>query len=562
MKGRKKYSRSRSREVSNVPRAELYSARLRLPLAASGLAALLAGLLPAAAAAEPVRVTAADAQARAWSERIASLVRAGGLVLERTRSDSLMPEREHARYAQVYKGVRVLGGDLVVQTAGADVVSVFGTLYEGIDLDTTPAFGADGAAAIVERLSGQPLGPLNPPEFGVQPRSGGGYALVYAQPVFTGAGRTVYVVDAHTGVLLEARSELETQSAVGHGPGVLGDEKKMSVRDAGGRFVGDDLLRPPRLESFDFQGDLNKALLFLNGVLSTQDADLISDADDVWTDPPAVDAHAYAGYTYDYYFKRFGRRGLDGNDLRIRSIVHPVRLQDYARYGSDIVNLFFANAFYAGNGVMVYGEGLPAGVTVDGLHFAAFSGALDVVAHELTHGVTQYTSGLFYQGESAALNEAFSDMMGTSAEFFFQPPGNGPLKADYLLGEDITSPGAVRSMDNPGQFGNPDHYSKRYVGPLDSGGAHVNATIPDHVYYLAIEGGQNRTSGLSVQGVGPANREQIEKVMYRAFTLLMPRAANFSVARAVTIQSARDLYGVGSPAERAITQAWTAVGVQ
>ncbi|HEV7500189.1 MAG TPA: M4 family metallopeptidase, partial [Vicinamibacteria bacterium] len=195
-------------------------------------------------------------------------------------------------------------------------------------------------------------------------------------------------------------------------------------------------------------------------------------------------------------------------------------------------------------------------------HFAPFSGALDVVAHELTHGVTQYTSNLDYQGESAALNEAFSDMMGTSAEFFFQPPGNGPLKADYLLGEDITSPGAVRSMDNPAQFGNPDHYSKRYVGPLDSGGAHVNATIPGHAFYLAIEGGQNRTSGLTVQGVGAANREQIEKVMYRGFTLMMPRQANFSIARAVTIQSARDLYGAGSAAERAVTQAWTAVGVQ
>jgi thermolysin len=153
-------------------------------------------------------------------------------------------------------------------------------------------------------------------------------------------------------------------------------------------------------------------------------------------------------------------------------------------------------------------------------------------------------------------------MMGTSAEFFFQPAGNGPLKADYLLGEDITSPGAVRSMQDPAAFGNPDHYSKLYRGPNDSGGAHLNATIPGHAYYLAIEGGRNRTSGLSVQGVGAANREQIEKVMYRAFTLMMPSAANFSVARAVTIQSARDLYGAGSAAETAVSQAWTAVGVQ
>ena len=475
----------------------------------------------AAAAGEPLRVAALGAQTREWTPRIEALVRAGTLALGSVRTDTLIVDRQHARYAQLYKGVPVLGGDLVVQTAGADLVSVFGTIYDGIDLDAAPAFSAERAVDIVERLSGQPLGPFNPPSLAVRPLAGGGYALVYSQPVFTGSDRIVYVLDAQTGALLEARSELEAQSAVGHGKGVLGDEKKMSVRAAGARFVGDDLLRPPRLESFDFRGDFNKALLFLNGVLDTQEADLIADADNVWTDAPAVDAHAYAGYTYDYYFKRFGRRGLDGNDLRLRSIVHPVSLRDYSRYNADVVNLFFANAFYAGNGVMVYGEGLPAGVTLDGQHFEPFAGALDVVAHELTHGVTEYTSNLLYQGESAALNEAFSDMMGTSAEFFFQPPGSGPLKADYLLGEDITSPGAVRSMDNPAQFGNPDHYSKRYTGPLDSGGAHRNATIPGHAYYLAIEGGQNRTSGLAVQGVGGANRDQIEKVMYRAFTLLM-----------------------------------------
>ena len=78
---------------------------------------------------------------------------------------------------------------------------------------------------------------------------------------------------------------------------------------------------------------------------------------------------------------------------------------------------------------------------------------------------------------------------------------------------------------------------------------------------LAIEGGTNRTSGLSVTGVGQGNRDQIEKVFYRAFAQLMPSNATYAVARAVTIQAARDLYGAGSAAERAVTQAWTAVGV-
>jgi Zn-dependent metalloprotease len=526
------------------------------------LLGLLAGGVPGSEAAEPVRVSAVSLpEARAWRDRIDALLRAGGLGVRKARADTLMPERQHIRYAQLYQGVPVIGGDLAVQVAGDDVVSVFGTLYDGIALEATPTFDADHAVRIAERVSGQPLG-LRDPELGILPLATGGFALAYTVPVFSEEGRVVYEIDARTGAVLQARHETETQSAVGHGKGLLGDDKKMSVRAASGRFLGDDLLRPPLLETVDTKGSLDRVFQVLNALIPAAESDLIADSDNDWTDPIAVDGHAYAGYTYDFYFKRFGRRGLDGNDLKVRSIVHPVRLQDYALYSPDVIGFFFANAFYAGNGVILLGEGLPPGVTLGGQHFTPFAGALDVVAHELTHGVTQYTSSLIYQGESGALNESFSDMMGTSAEFFFQPPGSGPLKADYLLGEDITSPGAVRAMDDPALLGYPDHYSRLYRGPNDGGGVHFNCTIPDHVYFLAIEGGRNRTSGLTVQGVGAANREQIEKVMYRAFTLMMPSAASFSVARAVTIQSARDLYGAGSAAERAVSQAWTAVGVQ
>jgi thermolysin len=114
---------------------------------------------------------------------------------------------------------------------------------------------------------------------------------------------------------------------------------------------------------------------------------------------------------------------------------------------------------------------------------------------------------------------------------------------------------------NPSVFGDPDHYSLKFTGSEDDGGVHTNSTIPSHAFYLAIEGGRNRVSGLTVQGVGAANREQIEKSFYRAFTFLLPASANFSTARAATIQAARDLYGANSAAATAITQAWTAVGV-
>jgi len=168
--------------------------------------------------------------------------------------------------------------------------------------------------------------------------------------------------------------------------------------------------------------------------------------------------------------------------------------------------------------------------------------------------------------ESGALNEAFSDIMGIATEFFFQPVGAGIGQADYLLGEDaIRSLGGglngTRSAVNPLAFGDPNHYSLRYTGPYENGGVHSNSGIANQAYYLAIEGGTNSTSRLSVQGVGTANREQIEKAFYRAFVFLLPASANFSTARAATIQAARDLYGANSAAATAITQAWTAVGV-
>ncbi len=309
--------------------------------------------------------------------------------------------------------------------------------------------------------------------------------------------------------------------------------------------------------------NLVRTLDFLNGRITLGSADRAVDSDNTWSDGAAVDAHAYAGYFYDYFFKRFGRRGIDDSNFRILSLVHPVPRAAALTQSNAVVNTFYMNAFYAGGGVMVYGEGLPTTVTSGGRNWNFLSGGLDVVAHELSHGVTDFTSGLIYRNESGALNEAFSDMMGTAVEFYYQAAGPGPMQADYLVAEDVVTPGGIRSMENPAAYGQPDHYSRRALLPLssDNGGVHVNSGIPNQMYYLAIEGGTNRTSGLSVEGVGRSNRDQIEKTMYRAFTQMMPADATFAVARAVTIQAAIDLYGAASATTRAVTQAWTAVGV-
>jgi bacillolysin len=523
-------------------------------------AVTLLGVLALAAA--PLQIAATGpAERDAWARKAAEMVAAGTLAPRRIVPDTLVPGRVHRRYAQLHRGVPVLGGELVLQEEAGRTVSVLGTLFEGIDAATEAAISPDRALDAVSRATGTDLGLSRAGPLSIVPLPDGTFRLAYPVRAFAGGELAVHYVDARTGAIAWSRGDLKRQAAPGTGTGVLGDAKKMSVRREAAGFVADDPLRPPSLLTFDMKGNVNRTVDFLNGVVDLRGSDLAADADNAWTDGAAVDGHTYAGWTYDYLFKRFGRRGLDDADLRILSLVHPVRREDIGRYSAAIVDVFYLNAFYAGDGIMVYGEGLPPGGTFQGQAFDYLAGGLDIVAHELAHGVTEYSSNLVYEGESGALNESFSDMMAAGVEFFFQPPGGGALQADYALGEDVIRPGGIRSMANPALFGDPDHYSRRYTGPLDGGGVHVNSSIPNHAFFLAVEGGVNRTSGLSVQGVGGARREEIEKVMYRAFVFLMPPRASFATARAATLQSARDLYGAGSAPERALAEAWTAVGV-
>lgn len=528
-----------------------------------GLLALAWGepAVPAAQERGLVTITAQTIdEIRRWDSQIDGRLRTGELQVRQRRRDTLLSGRDHERLAQYHRGVRVYGGDLTRQLDRGQTVSSFGTLYEGIDLDPLPTLSRADATAIVEARSGMELGGSRLPELVVLPTRTGEFRLTYRARVLATDGLTMYFVDAHTGAIVLERSDLHT--AVGVGRGVLSDSKKISVDgNAASGFVTRDALRPPSIVTYDLNGNLLRALLFVNGVIDLRPGDLATDSDNDWADGAVVDAHVYAGWTYDYLFKRFGRRGLDDANIEIESIVHPVRREDVDFQPGSIVGLFYLNAFYAGDGIMVHGEGLPPDRTVGGRRWNYLAGALDVVSHELGHGVTEFSSQLIYQNESGALNEAYSDILAAGVEFFFQEAGSGPLRADYLVGEDVVTPGGIRSMANPRAFGDPDHYSRRFTGKADNGGVHINANIVTHAFYLAIEGGRNRTSGLTVDGVGPANREQIERVFYRAFVQLLPANATFSVARAACIQAARELYGSESAVTRAVRQAWTAVGV-
>jgi len=505
---------------------------------------------------------------RAWDAQLDRMVRDRALRLRIAERDTLLPDRQHERFDQFYRGIRIVGGDLTRQTASDGTVSIFGTVHDDVNIDTTPAFAVADAAQRIADIGGASV--AADPELVILPLSNG-YHLAYVADVFADTELIHVALDAKSGGVLQQYSAFD--SDVGTGTGTYGDPKKVSSTASGGAFVADDRLRPAEITTYNAGGNLNRATLLLSG-LSPAPSDVASSVNNTWTDPTVVDAHVYAGWYYDYLFKRFNRHGFDNHDLRIAIITHPVQRADIATASLAVRGTYYLNAFFCSScgpnarGEVVFGEGAPASFA--GADVKPFSAALDVVAHELTHAVTAATANLngFPFSEAGALNEGFSDIFGVSTAFFYEPPGNGPLQASYLQGKDLTSPPAAfvplfgstltRSMSNPASTGDPDHYTQRNIG----GDPHFNSTILSHAFYLAIEGGVNRTSKLSVQGVGSANRDQIEKVFFRALTVLLPSNATFALTRVATIQAARDLYSAGSSVERAVTQAWDAVGVQ
>ncbi len=248
----------------------------------------------------------------------------------------------------------------------------------------------------------------------------------------------------------------------------------------------------------------------------------------------AIDAaHNFAAATYNYYWNNHGRDSVDDNGMTLISRVH------YDRN--------YNNAFWDGT-QMTYGDG-------DGVTFIELSRDADVVAHELTHGVTEFSSGLIYQNESGALNEAWSDIFGAMVD-----RQEGATGADiWLIGEDIYTPGipgdALRDMACPSCVGDYDYYPERYTGTSDNGGVHWNSGIANLAFKLLVTGGQHpqgKTPGVTVTGIG---FEAAADIFYAANVGCLTPSSNFAAARYCTA----DVFGGANAAN--VHDAWDAVGV-
>jgi len=261
-----------------------------------------------------------------------------------------------------------------------------------------------------------------------------------------------------------------------------------------------------------------------------------------------------------FYRDTFGRDSIDDEGMQIVSVVH---------FASGYCNAFWNGAY------MTYGDG-------NGTTCKSLSGGLDVDGHELTHGVTDYTSGLIYEYESGALNETFSDIMANTIEYYAEREGlDAAVEPDWLIGEDVINrPGdatpGFRNMADPMQDGDPSHLSQKYTGEEDGGGVHTNSGIANHAYYLTVNGGRNASCvanehhGVLVNSrdckiVVPAlGLDQAAQVYYEGFTSL-PEYANFCDARNATVAAAAGGAASNSKsgvkADKILGMAWDAVGV-
>lgn len=252
-------------------------------------------------------------------------------------------------------------------------------------------------------------------------------------------------------------------------------------------------------------------------------------------DPTSNDATANAAYdssgkTYDFYKTVFNRNSVDNRGMRLDSFVH---------YGRA-----FNNAFWDG-AEMVYGDG-------DQRTFTGFASALDVVAHELTHGVTQFTvpGGLAYQDQSGALNESISDVFGSVVK---QWANNQNVDAaDWLIGAGIMGPGvgkALRSMKDPGNKAETwegDDQPGDMGGYVEGGDVHTNSGIPNHAFYLAAK------------ALGGNSWEKAAPIWYKSLPALTPNAT-FADAAKATIDAAAALFGAAE--QNAVRDAWKGVKV-
>lgn len=532
----------------------------RRRLASMSVAALTCALAAAvvtttgpAGAAEPAVVTEKTAIARAavaLSTKRAALAATEDDEFHVIRTIVDPDGASHVRYSRTYRGLPVYGGDIVVHNLpdGSYAGSSVG-LGAPLRLDTKPVIASKDAAETARRHFSGTVDKVGGPVLVVDAVDGVG-RLAY-ETVVSGVGpdkqtpSVLHVlVDAAAGEVIRATDEVEsiifdpydgTGNTLYAGPVTL----HATYTDL---FVG---LRYRLIDQVAGGGtttcDMN------NG--TSQCSIHFPDEDGIWGDgnvadrqTAAADAHYGAGIAHDYFKSVHGRDGVWDDGRGVTSRVH---------FGNNV-----DNAFWNGSS-MTYGDGW------DNQHPFV---SLDIVGHEMTHGVTQNAAGLVYKGESGGLNEASSDIFGTMIEFHAANPYD---PGDYEIGEKAagsSTGGGFRRMYNPFWY-SCYHPSLAFHDPHEASGP------ANHFFFNLAEGSGDTQYGFSplcgnappVKGIG---RKDAEQIWFRALNAYFISNTSYvnadnppNTARAYTLTAAADIFGRCSAQVKAVHAAWVSVNV-
>jgi bacillolysin len=408
-------------------------------------------------------------------------------------SNELDGGRADTHFQQVHEGVPVLGGELNAQVDDANNLLVAtGEILPEISLDTEPGVEAKEAqeAALAKIAKDREIetGELQAtePELWIyDPSLLGGPGpdvtrLVWRMDVTPAEG----IVDIRELVLVDAQS----------GAAVLNFDQIDSVKNRNTHDANNTSALP--------------------GTLICNESNSCTD---VSFDADVRAAHLYAGQTYDFYLNNHARDSINNAGMTLTST---------ADYCHPFQSCPYRNAFWNGQ-QMVYGDG--------------FAAADDVVGHELTHGVTENESHLFYYYQSGAINESFSDVWG---EFIDLSNTSGTDTADtrWKLGEDVPIFGAIRDMEDPPFFGDPDRMlSSNYTANFsedDSGGVHTNSGVNNKAAYLMTDGGTFNGKTVTALGI-----TKVAKIYYEAQTNLLTSASDYQDLHSNLRQACTNLTG-------------------
>lgn len=465
----------------------------------------------------------------------------------------------HYRYELTYENVPIHDAQFIVHVNNGKIYAVNGNLYRNINISNT-IFLSENAALqqLLSKINAQRYKWQMPEEEKLlQEETNNSHATYYPkgeivllkdkttqQYIYTYSfnvyadkplKRAIYYVDASTGAIVFENSLIHEGNANG----------TAITKYSGTQAIKTDSTSPTSFRLREtIRGQGIETYNLLTGTNYGNAVDF-TDTDNNWNnvntakDEVATDAHWGAEKTWDYYWYKFERNSIDNLGFKIKSYVH--------------YDVSYANAFWDGQR-MTYGDGNSSWQPLV---------ALDICAHEITHGLTSYTANLDYQGESGAMNEAFSDIFGTAIEFYAKP-----TTANWLMGEDIGTP--LRSMSNPNTYNDPGTYGGTYwvnqIGCTPSNlnddcGVHTNSSVLNHWFYLLSVGGNGTNDNNQTFNVSGIGVDSAGAIAFRLLTVYLTNTSQYADARLYAIIAAADLYGNCSQAVQSVTNAFHAIGI-